>query len=700
MTFLTPLFLFALAAVSVPVIIHFLNFKKPKKVAFSTLAFFQELQKSTIRRMKIKRWLLLAIRSAVIIFLALALSRPFLNPSANFLAGGGPVLYGIVLENGIGMNRIDANGPYMNQARSLANAVIDRAREQDRFLVYNTHGELLRSSVLDAGQARRLLEEIEPQPKGNFLPQRLHGIKEALANWQGSGKVIFWFTSASPGLGDSIEGIEYDRDIPVNVIRVGNARLPNTAVREVRAVSGISGVSRPVTLQVEVQNLGNEAVFNHFVSLETSDGLVGQYQADLNAGESGRYLFEVIPSKIGSFTGKVTLEGDAFPLDNTYYFSLFVPETRSVLLISEEGSGTYLQRVLEAGRDVHSQISLDIQTLSQALNISSFDQYDAVVLDGIVRIPESLEEQLQRFVQAGNGLIFYPSERGSISSYNRFLSRFNAGQINGLVGQYGSFNAVTSLNQLVEGHPVLDNIFEQSENRKINVTLPSIYYYFRYDAAGASAAFTIMRSALNDPLLIEHTYGNGRVLISMIGSDPGWSAMPGSPLFAPINYRTVLFASSVDAGAALVHKLGNSFSETLQVRGPLVEIRNQEDSFRAEVNPLGSGASLVEYPATEWVPGIYTISDEDRQTAVAVNLDISESDFRSLSKSELENILKNHLYLSGVFDAGERSPELVQSDIESAGFGTEIWYFFIILAFLLLVAESVVSRIYKAETVA
>ena len=81
MNFLNPLFLLGLLAVAVPVIIHLINLQRPQKVAFSTLSFFNELRKSTIRRIRIKQYLLLALRTLAIFFLALALARPFLPPT-------------------------------------------------------------------------------------------------------------------------------------------------------------------------------------------------------------------------------------------------------------------------------------------------------------------------------------------------------------------------------------------------------------------------------------------------------------------------------------------------------------------------------------------------------------------------------------------------------------------------------------------
>ncbi len=58
MTFLNPLFLIGLAAAGIPLIIHLFNFRRPKRIDFSSLVFLKELQKSTMQRVRIKQILL------------------------------------------------------------------------------------------------------------------------------------------------------------------------------------------------------------------------------------------------------------------------------------------------------------------------------------------------------------------------------------------------------------------------------------------------------------------------------------------------------------------------------------------------------------------------------------------------------------------------------------------------------------------
>ena len=79
MTFLNPLALFGLAAAAIPVLLHLFNLRKLRRVEFSTLAFLKELQRTRIRRLKLRQLLLLILRTLIVIVLVLAFSRPTLK---------------------------------------------------------------------------------------------------------------------------------------------------------------------------------------------------------------------------------------------------------------------------------------------------------------------------------------------------------------------------------------------------------------------------------------------------------------------------------------------------------------------------------------------------------------------------------------------------------------------------------------------
>ncbi|MCJ7578736.1 MAG: BatA domain-containing protein, partial [candidate division Zixibacteria bacterium] len=71
--FLNPIFIFAAGvAVLFPLLIHLFNRQKVKKVYFSSLLFLRSLEKTRMRRVKIKEYLLLLIRSLIILLVVAA----------------------------------------------------------------------------------------------------------------------------------------------------------------------------------------------------------------------------------------------------------------------------------------------------------------------------------------------------------------------------------------------------------------------------------------------------------------------------------------------------------------------------------------------------------------------------------------------------------------------------------------------------
>ncbi len=87
MKFLYPEFLYGLITLAIPVIIHLFNFRKSKKIYFSSTRFLQSVKKSTSKKLKLKHYLILASRMLFLTFLVFAFAQPYLpgldkNPQA------------------------------------------------------------------------------------------------------------------------------------------------------------------------------------------------------------------------------------------------------------------------------------------------------------------------------------------------------------------------------------------------------------------------------------------------------------------------------------------------------------------------------------------------------------------------------------------------------------------------------------------
>ena len=100
MNFLNPLFLFGLAAAAVPILIHLFTRKRPREMKFPSLEFLAEVNRSEIRRLRLKQWLLLLLRTLAIVALALAMSRPALKGTSGLGRGASTTVVALVDQSG------------------------------------------------------------------------------------------------------------------------------------------------------------------------------------------------------------------------------------------------------------------------------------------------------------------------------------------------------------------------------------------------------------------------------------------------------------------------------------------------------------------------------------------------------------------------------------------------------------------------
>ncbi len=699
MSFLNPIFLFALVAVGLPLLIHLLNLRQPQKVPFSTLAFFQALKNTTIRRIRIKKYLLLFLRLLAIVCLALVLARPFLPPGfSSGSATQAPTLNAILLDNSISMSRIGKQGPLFDYAKEVIAKIEDAAKDDDRFMLQLTNGEGEYSNILSRTNLQKILQEAQIQPAGNYTLNRFSGLIESVKDAPYQNKNLFIITDGQLSQLHQLQDLEA-KDISATLIDVGEVEVQNTVVADITTSTNMIGANIPFILNVDLANKSDVAAVNQFVTLEFEEQNAGQYSVALDPMQTKTYTFEISPSATGSAKGKIVVEGDEFQPDNTYYFTVQVPETRKVLWVSEKKPApdfiSYTGAMLQVAGENDAQLSYT-KAGPNVFETADLSTYDAILLDGVESIPEYSFQPLQDFVQNGGGVLFFPSEKGNLSNYNQLLSQFNAGRFEGIQGEYASFKEVAVADELLEDHPAFSGLFEQEQNQDLRFTKPDIYYYLKLSTVSSGTGFNLLTMNNNDVLVREKRFGEGTLLVAAIGNDPGWSNFPIKPLYAPFYYRLVLYAASSDEGGFANHLLGDTFSWQGNIDGEKAVVQVGEDVIKPSADVVSSGIRL-RYPALEWTPGWISIKDENRTVILSANLPAAESDFTATNKRQMAALVKGVEFIW--LDASKLNQEELQTEIAASGFGKEIWTWFMLAGLILLITETLISMWYKAETV-
>ncbi|MDX1440225.1 MAG: BatA domain-containing protein, partial [Rubricoccaceae bacterium] len=537
MTFLNPLVLFGLVAAAIPLIIHLFNFRKPKRVDFSSLTFLHELEKTTMRRVQIKQWLLLLLRTLAIACLVLAFAQPIQTSTWEGLVGDrAPSSIALVVDNSMSMTMRDGQGAYIDQAKALAEALAQSIRENDE-LYFIPVQQGLEEPVTSDMSGELVQDAIENLANSYGSATLLDGIAQAASLLENAGHprremfVISDLQSAT--LADSSESTFVAEDIQVTLLPVGGRSHTNIALTDLSIQSQIIEAGRPVQVSAEVTSFGGDAE-SYGVSVFLEGERVAQTAVDLTDGAPEAVDLTFTPPRSGWLRGEVRVEPDEADWDDARHFVLHVPDTRRVLVVRGESA-----------RADHVTIALNIASESGALQVVTVDErnvagadinsFSTVVLVGPTDLSTGEESLLNQYVRDGGGLIVFAGEQ--VEATNGLLRALGGGTFTGLL-EGANDTSIGGFGRTELEHPLFDGLFDTTSGTS-RIESPEVFRAGNYAPGGGNES-SLIRLAGGTPFLQEIRSGSGLTLLYAVAPDQAWSDFPVRGLFAPLMYRSVV----------------------------------------------------------------------------------------------------------------------------------------------------------------
>jgi|GEM_PF-5525387 hypothetical protein len=701
MSFLRPEYLWGLLALAIPVIIHLINFRRPEKLAFSTLSFFEELRRTTVRKLRFKQYLLLFARLLFITLLVLALARPVLwNDGQSLSPQTGE--YVLVLDNSASMSRIDAEGPMIEQAKNVLKEIINQSSDNARFLLLTTHGSPIPLQFRDARQTLTLLEDVETVARS----ENFSAVWQQLTSASGySNRALNWFWAGDRTeawhnyLSQEIESAPVDLWNMTYIDIAGN-QFQNVAVSDLSLQNQMVSMGRPAFFDATVTNFGDQPVANFQLSMRMNERLVGQETFSLDAGASQTMTFEVSVQQSGDQRVTLSVSGDPVEYDNEFHAVLTVPNRKKIGIITDQQPGqnqsrTYFDAFADAANNITGELELTSLSPDDATP-GNLDDYDALVLNSLEEIPAYLNEFLGNYTERGGGLILIPSQNLNLESWNQLLNRLRVGNIRAFMGDYGSFEEISRISPPDVQHPVFQGMFDADNSGRVNIEEPAVYYQLQLGLSGSGFNNTLLRTSNNYPVLIESRTGNGRVLTFTIGLEPAWSTLPANAFFAPLIYRSLYYASASSGTQLSSDDLDNPFTYTASFSNSTIQITtNNDNTIKPDVRTL-LNSMTISYSGYELTPGFINLSDGTISRLQALNISDYESVLQKIDLSALESDLKELFNSVSVVEQESSQITSQQQTIFAQGFGREIWSWFLMFSLIVLLGEQFITRFYKA----
>jgi Aerotolerance regulator N-terminal/von Willebrand factor type A domain len=669
MSFLNPLFLIGLAAVAVPIIVHLVRRTRAPRIEFPSLMFVRRIPQRTIRRRRLQNLLLLALRCLAFLLLVLAFVRPYF--ASNQAEGSGQKASLILLDTSFSMRYANR----FEQAKNRARALIDQmnGREKVALATFGQGYDIQNRFSTDYNQVKSVLVNLQPGSSGTDYQQALRGA-EGLFKEAGAGdkRIILVSDFQTAGNNPAESSFRLGKDIKLEPVDLGQEESPNLAVTEVGAQPLIYQPKYADKLTARITNFSDEPKDKVSVEFQLNDRTVEKREVKIAARDATTVEFTGFNLNDGANRGVIQIEGDNFPYDNRFFFTLRRTAQLKALAIDSATRGRsesfYLRNALTTGENL--PFSLEIKSAG-SVNPYELSQYRVIILNDPGAIGQAMAQQLIKFVEGGGGLIISAGPHTDITAFNQSFQSVSPAKLEEAVQLRGNYVAMS---EIKTDHPIFE-VFKQSGR----LSSARVFGYLR--ATPREQASVLARFEDGHPALIESSHGSGKVLLFTSTLDASWNDLPLTPIYLPLIRQMTRHLGEREESAW--HLLGQTFVVPAAKDGtpPAVDAPNGERITDRKQTATG------ELIINARDPGFYRLRYTEASDYAAVNLDSKESD---LSRLDLDSFVSSITGAdSKAITAAGTNEKLNKEEVESR---QRVWWTLLILALLLFVAEAVLAR--------
>ncbi|HVY60208.1 MAG TPA: BatA domain-containing protein, partial [Planctomycetota bacterium] len=358
-TFLNPALLPFAALAALPVLIYLFNRQRYTVMKWAAMDFVLRAVKSNRRRLKIENLLLLLLRVAIVLLIAMALARPVAEKIGVLdTLGDKRRQVAILIDTSYSMGLRTGAKSAFERAQKAAHDTVEELQRGDRLtveLMADTPRFLYPDPVFvdESGKGKILVDlekEVELTAQGTDAAKALGALATYLPRFERAGdtgagaakaglitKQVYIFTDMQRGAFATERGLkdpnlrriaaELERQkAEITIVDCGSDDVTNCAVTRLEAGDEVAGVDIPLRITATVKNFGPQPVADLGLELYVDTELQSTTQLSLEAGEEKQVERYVTFREKGGHRVHVALKTDNLPVDNARALALDVRE--------------------------------------------------------------------------------------------------------------------------------------------------------------------------------------------------------------------------------------------------------------------------------------------------------------------------------------------------------------------------------------
>lgn len=638
--FVHPEVLYALFALIIPILVHLFHWRRFKKQEVTTIAFLQKIELQTRQSAILKKWLILILRLLALGCIILAFAQPYFSNQKIKNTTPEVVIY---IDNSFSMQALGPKGALLERSVQEVLNHLEPTHSVNVFTNTNTYRnsslKSLQNELLDVQYVSYQMDLKTVISKGKML------FSENTSNPK-----FFIIISDFQHTNNNVEIPKTEDDIRLFYIHQKPISTENDFIENIKITSNTD------SYEIEVNAKGTTHSKDSLtVSLYNNRKLLGK--SVLLKNQNFKNVFSVPKNSLLN-KGKIVLDNaNGLVFDDTYYFNIPAQKKISVMVIGEK-QNTYLSRIFTQDEFLLSEQNIN------AINYSSLQKQDVLILDGLKEISEALKMNIKNVLSEGRTVLLIPHLDGNIDDYNGLFD-LPILQKNAVISE----QKITTINF---EHPIYKTVFETSIN---NFQFPKVKSYLPLK----TTSNTLLKLQNEVPFLAQ--YANAFVFSSNISS--GDSNFINSPLVVPTFYSIAKSSYQLPKTQYTIGKK-NSIELNYNInKDEVLQLTNNETSFIPLQNKQHSKLQIITDDLPERA-GHYALHYKtDTLQVLSYNYDRNESILKYLNIEDLST------------DFNTESVESSLNSIKSSVKIKSIWKWFVIFALVFLALEMLILKFFK-----
>lgn len=721
------------ALAAIPVILHLFFRQTPKHVVFPALRLVKERQKQSRKRLRIKNWLLLLARVALIALMAMALARPRLWSKTSLGDSEVPTAMALVFDTSLSMGYTERDKSRLDEAKERARTLLERTHEASRVFVIDS-AQPIAPAPLSPVAASKRLDGLQITAVNRPLNGGVQQAAKAVEEMDQPRKEIYVFTDlAATGweLGQKIsqpsaetpakkktakaaetkkEEEEESPEVATYVVRLSPEKPRNVAVVEAKPVSDFSAAGEPMLVRAVLRSTGPASTRTAQFYI---DG-VKRAQQTVELPENGEAAVQFQSPKLpaGLHQGEIRLGGEPDPLgaDDQRFFTVEVQSPLKVLVVADQSIDADFvvealdPAVLRASGNRPFPVDRVTSTELEKSVSAPLEEYSTIFVLNVARLPEQVWGRLNRYLRNGGGLVVGLGDRVELDAWNQQAASLLPGTLGAIDDQSKGF--------FTFGEADLTHPLFVSNTQDLLAELGRVPVYRYVKVKPNTGARTLLAYQNGEPALLERSFPGtkpGHVLFwttalsrragnTRAEREATWTDFPlptvGWSFFYLANQMVPYLAGKVgkrlnyEAGEDVaLPSEGTSQGERYTIQGP------GTDPARIG-QPLSGAGLLIPAPPLvgQWkVTG--TKRDAETETlGFSVNAPKAESQLGVLGEPELVGLFGSKEAYALVDD-----PEKIENVIDTVRIGRELFPLLMALILLVVTLEGLLANTFYKD---